>query len=898
MKPHHFLLIGVLLAVSNIGDITGRANEVLEQIETELVCHNHQRFLAPADSADHRKYAPNRDVDFLHLKLDITPSFEKKTVKGTTTLQFKPISRPVSLLHLDAVELSIDNVTSSEPIEEWHLSTEQLIIRFENPIAVDQEASIQISHQAQPRKGMYFRTPDMGYLEGEDHLFTQGEPIESRHWFPCFDSPNEKLTTEVVCHVPEGMLVLSNGHKLSEKKNENTGLVTFHWLQDKPHVNYLIAIVAGYFESISDRYRDIPMAFYTLPSQIGMAQNSFEGTKDMMAFLESETGVPYPWDRYDQACVNDFVAGGMENTTLTILTDGTLFDDSTENLRSSQNLVAHELAHQWFGDLVTCKDWSHLWLNEGFASYFEVLYHEHTGGKDAFQYSLLQKLGGWINNPNDPVGIVSREYDDPMQQFGYRAYPKAAWVLHMIRSTIGPDLFRQMMKTYLERHTYESVVTEDLNNVLEELTGRSFDQFFDQWVYHGGHPDLKVTYQWDTKTRMAKLNIRQNQKPSDHVLLFRFPLTVRFKADGWSKDFEVEVKSTAEDFYFPLPEKPSIARIDPEFTTLLKTEFKIPTDMLHAQANDQTDLIGRILAIRQLGKKDTKKSIETLKDRLLHDSFHGARIEASKALRSIHSPEALQALLTESDQTDARVKHQINSDIGSFFSPDALRRALKIIETEANPMIRSSSITSLSAYDSDQLKTIIVESLNSSSPQERIASAAVRVINDLADPTYVTPLLEFLMSRQTQIPTRVFSSGLSALARAGHDLSDRTLIREFLIGKTSHPKNRIRSTAIRALGTLGDTKAIPVLNRLAAGHDNHPDRKAAQSALSTLRKEEAPGKQLKHFHESIDALKKSESELKSKLETLQKQFEALSKLQKDTKEPTVEALDELIPPTH
>lgn len=898
MKSQQLLLIAFLLAVANIGIFTSQANELLEKFETELICHNHQRFLAPADSADHRKYAPNRDVDFLHLKLDITPSFEEKTVKGTTTLQFKPISRPVTLLHLDAVELTIDNVTSSEPIEEWHLSTEQLIIRFENPIAVDQEAFVQISHQAQPEKGMYFRTPDMGYLEGEAHLFTQGEPIESRHWFPCFDSPNEKLTTEVICHVPDGMLVLSNGHKLSEKKNETTGLVTFHWLQDKPHVNYLIAIVAGYFESVSDRYRDIPMAFYTLPSQIALAQNSFEGTKDMMAFLESETGVPYPWDRYDQACVNDFVAGGMENTTLTILTDSTLFDDSTENLRSSQNLVAHELAHQWFGDLVTCKDWSHLWLNEGFASYFEVLYHEHIGGKDAFHYSLLQKLGGWLNNPNDPVGIVSREYDNPMQQFGYRAYPKAAWVLHMIRSTIGPDLFRQMMKTYLERHTYESVVTEDLNNVLEELTGRSFDQFFNQWVYHGGHPDLKVTYQWDTKTQMAKLNIRQSQKPNDHVLLFRFPLTVRFKADGWSKDFEVEIKSTAEDFYFPLPEKPSIARIDPEFTTLLKTEFKIPTDMLLAQASDPTDLIGRILAIRQLGKKDSKKSIEALKDRLHHDSFYGARIEASKALRSLHSPEALKALLTESGQTDPRVEHQVNSDIGTFFSPDALSQALKIIETETNPIIRSSAITSLSAYDSVQLKAIIVESLKSSSPQERIASAAVRVINDLADPTYVTPLLEFLMSRQTRIPTRVFSSGLTALARAGHDLTDRTLIREFLIGKTSHPKNRIRSTAIRALGTLGDKKAIPVLNRLAAGHDNHPDRNAAQSALSTLRKEEAPEKQLKHFHESIDALKKSESELKSKLETLQKQFEALTELQEDTKEIIAEPLEEVIPPTH
>ena len=336
MKSQCHLLIA-LLAIANIGTLSCTANELTE---AELICHNHQRLLAPADSADHRKYAPNREVDFIHLKLDITPSFKEKTVSGTTTLDFKPISHPVSLLNLDAVELSISDVTASEEIAEWHLSTDQLIIRFVNPIAVGQEASVQISHQAQPEKGMYFRTPDMGYLDGEAHLFTQGEAIESRHWYPCFDSPNEKLTTEVVCHVPDGMLVLSNGRKLSELKSETTGLVTFHWLQDKPHVNYLIAIVAGYFESVTDSYRDIPMAFYTLPSQISMAQNSFEGTKDMMAFLESETGVPYPWDRYDQACVNDFVAGGMENTTLTILTDSTLFDDSTENLSECEQAIS------------------------------------------------------------------------------------------------------------------------------------------------------------------------------------------------------------------------------------------------------------------------------------------------------------------------------------------------------------------------------------------------------------------------------------------------------------------------------------------------------------------------------------------------------------------------------
>ncbi len=873
-----------------------------EANEHELICHNHLRHLAPVDSPEHRKYAPTRDVDYLHLKLDMTPSFESKTVRGTTTLQFKPISRPVSILKLDAVELTVESVTGSKPIASWHLSEDQLIIEFQNPLPLGQQNSVAITHEAQPKKGLYFRTPDMGYLEGEDHLFTQGEAIESRHWFPCFDSPNEKLTTEVICHVPDGMIVLSNGRKLREEKNESTGLTTFHWLQDKPHVNYLIAVVAGYFEAIHDQYRDIPMAFYTLPSRIELAKNSFAGTKDMMAFIEDITGVPYPWDRYDQVCVNDFVAGGMENTTLTILTDGTLFSDATENIRSSTGLVTHELAHQWFGDLVTCKDWSHLWLNEGFASYFEALYLEHRDGEDAFKYSLLKKQGGWLNNPTDPVGIVSREYDSPMQQFSFRAYPKAAWVLHMIRSTIGPELFQTMMKTYLQRHTYQSAGTEDLNKVLEELTGRSFDQFLDQWVYHGGHPDLAVSYSWDTKTQMAKLNVRQKQKPSDKVLLFRFPLTIRFKGENWSRDFEIEISSVSEDFYFPLDEKPSVLRVDPDLTTLFRADVKVPTDMLLSQVRDETDLIGRIFAIRQLGKKDTHKSIEALKERLTQDSFYGARIEASKALRSLHSKAALEALMAGTEQSDPRVRNQVVSDLGRFYDTRAQDLALDVINEETNPMIKASAITSLTPYNHEATRGILLRSLRTPSYQERIASAAVRVISDLADPTYVTPLLEFLMSRPTRIPGGVYSSSLNALARTAHDLPDRTLVREFLIGKTSHAKNRIRSAAIRALGTLGDPKATPVLERLAAGHENHPDRKTAQAALSRLRNTETPNRQLKHLNDSIAELKESESKLKEQLETLKKQLEALQQepAKKPVDKPTIDDPfeEENIPPTH
>src|SRR5439155_21936315 len=227
------------------------------------------------------------------------------------------------------------------------------------------------AYRAEPTQGLYFRTPEMGYKAGDTHLYTQGEPTEARHWYPCFDAPNEKFTSEIVCRVPEGMTVLSNGRRVSEEKDG--GLVAVRWLQDKPHVTYLISLVAGYFKSVEDKYHEVQLAFYTPPSEINEAPNSFRDTKDMLAFFEDEIGVPYPWAKYYQVCVNDF-GGGMENTSITTLTVDTLFTAATENIRSSQGLVAHELAHQWFGDLVTCKDWSDIWLNDGFATYYESHY--------------------------------------------------------------------------------------------------------------------------------------------------------------------------------------------------------------------------------------------------------------------------------------------------------------------------------------------------------------------------------------------------------------------------------------------------------------------------------------------------------------------------------------------
>src|ERR1019366_1429526 len=568
---HHGLLLGVVfqLVASAQGETESAAAE----------CVKSSSFLVPPNAVGRLNYAPDREVALLHLALDVTPDFAQRTLSGKATLQFKPIVKPVQELQLDAVELSIESGTATEKIQAYQVTSDHLIITFAEPIPADRAASVTIAYHAEPDAGLYFRTPKMGYKDGDTHCFSQGEQIEARHWYPCFDSPNEKFTSEVTCRVTDGMTVISNGRLVSQSKDAATGLTAFHWSQEQPHANYLISLVAGYFKKLEGQHKDVPLTFLTPPSEFQEASNSFRGTAEIMAFFEQEIGVPFPWAKYSQVCVNDFVAGGMENTSATTLADSTLFSDATENIHSSQGLVAHEMAHQWFGDLVTCKDWSHIWLNEGFATYYQVLFDGHKNGHDALLYDLYGNARNVTGVANDTNSIVRRNFNEPSEMFGYLAYPKGAWVLHMLRSQLGEELYRRCIQTYLERHRYGNVTTEGLRAVIEELSGRSYDQFFDQWLYHAHYPELEMGYSWDELTKLAKISIQQKQELSERVLLFNFPLTIRFKGKFGTVDRDVEVKELAGEFYFPLGSMPETVRVDPQYTLLAKTTFNLPNHM-------------------------------------------------------------------------------------------------------------------------------------------------------------------------------------------------------------------------------------------------------------------------------------------------------------------------------
>ena len=854
--------------------LTPVARLLAEEGAGGLLCRQAQAgFLAPPNSVEGRQYAPDRRVDILHLALEVTPNFTNRTVAGLAMLKFAPIARPLRELRLDAVGLDVSKVTTAATVQAWQIDADALRITFNPPLPPEQEASVTITYSAEPAKGLYFRTPELGYRPEDTHLFSQGEAELARHWYPCYDAPNEKFTSEIACTVPAGMTVLSNGRQVSRTVDEAAGTQTVRWQQDKPHVNYLMALAAGYFEGIEDSWRGIPLTFHAPVSQAGILRNSFEDTRDMMAFFEREIGVLYPWDKYGQVCVQDFVAGGMENTSLTILTDRTLFPDEVGRLRSSQGLVAHELVHQWFGDYVTCKDWSHVWLNEGFATYYENLYDLEKNGRDSFLFNMLKDAEGVLARKDDQTPIVHRTFQNPDEQFSFRAYPKGGWVLHMLRSQLGEELFRRCIRTYLERHAFGVVTTDDLNAVLEEFSGRSWDAFFDQWVYHAGTPALDVSYRWDEQSKLARVSVKQTHKVSENVLLFRFPLTLRFQGEGLIEDREVIIREASQDFEFPLPKAPAIFRVDPDCAVLAQVNLDLPPPMVMAQLDDAGDMLGRLFAARKLADRKDRTTVGRLGRVLRQDAFYGVRVEAAQALGGIHNELALGELLKSVEQPDERVQRQVLRELRGFYSEKAFATLQAALTATDNPELQREAVAALAACPDDDVPEQLIALLAVESFENLVAEAAIRAMRGRDDPAFVPPLLATLKTRRDAFRSGDYGSALRALAFLARHEADRAGVKDFLVSATGERDHRVRRAAMQALGDLGDDRAIPVLETFSGAKDQHGIADAARDAINRLRADKPPSAELNELRREVLELKDANRQLREDHEKLSKRVD-------------------------
>ena len=863
-------ILGALLCLGlhPVVSSTGHSNDSLEHM-----CRYCSRSLAPAsvEAPNYRKYAPDRKVDILHLALDITPDFKTRTITGSSTLKFKPIGTALEEFRLDIADLNIKQVKSARSALSHQVTDTEIILSFNPPIPPGQESTVTVEYSAEPTKGLYFRTKEMGYAA--THLWTQGEPIESRHWFPCFDHPVEKFTSEVTCHLPKGMVALSNGQQQPSSTDSN-GMTSFRWIQSKPHVNYLITLVAGDFEKIQDLHRNVPLQFWTTPNEISKAPNSFRHTKGMMEFFERELGVPYPWEKYGQVAVHDYHWGGMENTSLTTLNHRTLFDTETENLFSSDSLVAHELAHQWFGDLVTCKDWSHIWLNEGFATFYDWLWQGSFFGENETLYALYQAAKGILSNTNETRGIVWRKFNEPNDMFNYLAYPKGAWVLNMLRQQLGPDMYRKCITTYLRKHQYGSVTSDDLRSVIESVSGRNLDRFFEQWVNGIGAPSLDAAYSWDEKTQLAKVTVKQTQKISEEAPLFQFPLNIRFVSKSERIDRTVQVHQKEEAFYIPLKTAPESVRVDPSLAVLAKITFKPGRPMLFQQLADNSDIVAQLRALDELAEKPDRETVAKIQSVLQSAEHYGVRIRAAEVLKQARTSDSLEALCVCLTQPDARVRNAVVSALGGFFEPKAQEQLTKVVASEKNPGVIATALRALGPYQNQGVRQLLTDALSQPSYRDRILEGALAGIRTQDDPRFAQSVTAVVQERIAGLPGPIATAALETLGFLSRHEQNRDNVRETLTRLLTSERETIRLAAISGLGLLEDARASGVLETFSNATQAKPEKAAALKALEKIRAARKGSEELKGLRDEIAELKKTEAELKKDFENFRKKIES------------------------
>jgi aminopeptidase N len=613
------------------------------------------------------KYARDRGFTVIDTTLDIKVDERAGTVEGKATLRVRPIV-PVNTIELDAADMRINRVTVDKKPVRFEHDDDRLLVRTGRRLKEATEHDIVISYKATPRKGLYFVAPE-GARKGLGwQVWSQGESEDNHHWFPGYDFPNNKATSDVRLTVRDPMRAISNGHLVATKK-AGRGWTTYHWSQRVPQPNYLIAIVVGEFDEVSDEWDGIPLSYLVPKGKAAWAKETFKRTPEILAFFSRVTGYKYPYPKYTQAVIAEFMWGGMENTSLTTVNDRFLVLPEHRNDADPDGLVAHEAAHQWFGDLVTTKSWEHLWLNEAFATYFDALWHEDHYGADRLAYELMENAEAYFHEDSHEYrrALVTRGYRTNEDLFDRHTYQKGSFILHMLRQELGDDMWWRAIRHYVKANEWRNVETIDLKVAIEEATGRNVDAFFDQWVYRGGHPEFEASWSHDERHKQAKVTIKQTQKVVGETPRFRVKIKARVWIDDKKfKDETLEVSREEESFFLPSAKKPKAIELDPEGALLKKLKFERPVNEAVFVLSHAKSAIGRIEAAKALGKKPSDpESTQALAKAMSKDPFFGVRAACASALGEQGVEAARDALLAAKPDTDSRVRRHVADALGT-----------------------------------------------------------------------------------------------------------------------------------------------------------------------------------------------------------------------------------------
>lgn len=799
-----------------------------------------------ATGRDLRNYPPNRYANHVHMRLDMSiPDMNVPRASVRQTLTIEPIARPLAEFSLNARLLKIESARVAGHRTSFEHDGRMLKMRFEPPLPVAERRDLVIRYEIDDPPDGLFWTPESPAWPGRPaQIHTQGQPETSQFWFPCHDFPNERATTEIVVTVPQGYEVSSNGRLVSRTKSDSMEI--FHWLQDKPHPYYLVSLIVGKFDIVDVGTTALSMPVYVPPGQGPNVHGTYGNTARMNAFFERLTGHAYPWDRYAQLVVWNFGAGGMENTAATTMFDTAILSPEALLDHSLEGLIAHELAHQWFGNLITCKSWEHIWLNEGFATYFTDLWFEERDGSDAYLAGMRGNFDSVIASdrghaPYQPA-LVSKEYAHPWDVFGKASnpYPKGAAVLHMLRRMLGDDVFFEGIRIYVDRHKSTGLVeTADLRKALEAASGESLTQFFEQWCHRPGIPRLEIDTRYDADSRELTCRVVQTQIIDGYNPAFAFRLPVWIMAQGASSPREAIIDVTGRETVarFPMSAAPDIIAFDPYLHVLAEMSIRQPQSRWIAQLSRGPTIAAKVQAARALADAPSPAAAALLERTARDASAHRqVRIESVKALRDAADGLRLMSI-ARATITDPFVREAIAEAVGHMAVRDgnvADRMAPWLAERaqrDESLLVKATSICALGHIARIEWLPVILRAASTDSQHDRLRQAA---LDALASMDVREGLEVAIRLAQPGNLNRTRPVAIRAMTSLAHFDPDR--VYQALADLTTDREHRTAREARRAILSLTDVRAIDLFDTLIEQVRTDEERQELERMAEELRR--------------------------------------------------------------
>ncbi len=806
-----------------------------------------------------KHYREERKIDLEKVKLILKPNFENGVIHGNAELTLRTLVDGVNEIKLDAVSFNIKRI-EIESFEEFSYDYDgkKLRLKLRNGnLKESEKLKIFIEYEINPKKGLYFIKSNKDNSKKLLQIWSQGEDEDSRYWYPCIDSPEEKITSEVIVYVPKGYKAISNGYLAEIVEEENSTI--YHWIMDKPFAPYLLTLVIGQYEEIVEDWDGVKIIHYGPKGKEEDTKESYKETKDILEFFSKALEFRYPFEKYANVPVKNFIYGGMENVTATTLTEDSIYDKIARMETGAERLLAHEIAHTWFGDIITCKEWSHIWLNEGFATYFQALYKEHSRGWNEFIYDMLQKSDSYFEeSKNYKRAIVTKVYATPTELFDRHTYEKGSLVLHLLRYELGEENFWKVMRRYVNKYKFNVATTEDFRQVIEETTGLTFEKFFDQFLYQPGHPLIKFNWSFENK----KLKIYLSQE-SEKLYELNLDLLIKLKDKEILE--RVTIKDRKEVFVYSLEDKPEYVDVDPYGWLLIANIVREDdyNNLLQILKNGKT-VISKIRAIRSLKEKVEEKIVEGLSNALLYEEFWGVRAEAAKSLSTIKNKESLQALLKGLEDKDPKVTKEVAKALGEFKEDQVIERLKNVVKNGQGYGEKEQALISLGKQKREDLFDFIIQSLSIESHADTVRAGALRALGEIR----LSKAIEVLKTYTKKDYHN--NSRVAAVEALGKYLKDNPSLFEDYLQFLEDDFYKVRITAIKALEQLGEERCLAPLKKILERDLDNRVIRAAKEAIYRINEQLKNKAEIKVLHDEIEKLKKENLELKAKLAEIEK----------------------------